>query len=84
MEHAHSAPSLSQIQLPPAKKSKLPQTLHIRRINLGGNRLEYRIPSDVDRYAYALVWCDKADRKATEQRLTERYAEKRVKFYSLK
>jgi hypothetical protein len=84
MENASTAPRLRQIQVPPVRKSKRLPTLHIRRIKLAGGRLEYRIPIEVDRTSYAQLWCDKRDRKATEQRLIEQNADKRVKFYSLK
>ena len=77
-------PSLRQIQVRPVKKSKRPETLHIRRIKLAGGRLEYRIPTEVDWGSYAQLWCDKTVRKATEQRLIEQNADKRVKFYTLK
>ena len=84
MEHAPTAPSLRQIQVLPPTKKKRVETLNIRRIKLAGGRLEYRIPIEAAPTSYAQIWCEKAARKATEQRLIEENADKRVKFYTLK
>lgn len=81
--YMRNAPSLQQLQLrlPPKKGKRLPK-LYIRRVKLVGGRYEFRI--QLDRLQPALLWCAKGDRKATEQRLIERYADNRVFFYTLK